>query len=200
MSAIQAEHETQTRILHSQKSALDNVITEIIALRSLGKPDPDVVEDTPEETSRPNTPAISQAVDMERSASVRTREESGELREDEENDGGDGGTSASTGALAGASVTAGADDDDEEEDMPLALTHSKLNATAKPFVPRSESTSSNSIPVVMVQAAEEDDIEMGELAEDPVEEVKGKRKPREEELEEGEASDLSSELSELPDD
>ena len=42
----------------------------------------------------------------------------------------------------------------------------------------------------------EDDIEMGEVEEEP----KSKRKAREEELEEGEASDESSELSEPPDD
>lgn len=44
----------------------------------------------------------------------------------------------------------------------------------------------------------EDDIEMGEVAEDH--KIKGKKKVREEELEEGEASDSSSELSDPPDD
>ncbi|TFK75759.1 hypothetical protein BDN72DRAFT_867525 [Pluteus cervinus] len=44
----------------------------------------------------------------------------------------------------------------------------------------------------------EDDIEMGEVEEEP--NTKGKKKVREEELEEGEASDGSSELSEPPDD
>jgi len=45
----------------------------------------------------------------------------------------------------------------------------------------------------------DDDIEMGELAEER-EPVRGKKKLRREDLEEGEASDESSELSELPDD
>ncbi|TFK28857.1 hypothetical protein FA15DRAFT_664937 [Coprinopsis marcescibilis] len=44
----------------------------------------------------------------------------------------------------------------------------------------------------------EDDIEMGEVEEEPRDKLK--KKPREEELEEGEASDESSELSEPPDD
>jgi THO complex subunit 7 len=46
------------------------------------------------------------------------------------------------------------------------------------------------------EGAVEDDIEMGEVEEEP----KSKKKAREEELEEGEASDESSELSEPPDD
>jgi len=45
----------------------------------------------------------------------------------------------------------------------------------------------------------DDDIEMGELAEER-EPLRGKKKPRREELEEGEASDESSELSDPPDD
>ncbi|KAJ6515731.1 Tho complex subunit 7-domain-containing protein [Mycena sanguinolenta] len=49
---------------------------------------------------------------------------------------------------------------------------------------------------VPVEAAPEDDIEMGEV-EEPEKSFKGKKK-REEELEEGEASDASSELSEPP--
>lgn len=44
----------------------------------------------------------------------------------------------------------------------------------------------------------EDDIEMGEVAEDH--KIKGKKKARNEELEEGEASDSSSALSDPPDD
>lgn len=44
----------------------------------------------------------------------------------------------------------------------------------------------------------EDDIEMGEVAEDH--KIKGKKKIRDEELEEGEASDSSSALSDPPDD
>jgi THO complex subunit 7 len=45
----------------------------------------------------------------------------------------------------------------------------------------------------------DDDIEMGELAEER-EPLRGKKKLRREELEEGEASDESSELSDPPDD
>lgn len=56
--------------------------------------------------------------------------------------------------------------------------------------------------VVPAEEAVEDDIEMGEVEEEPKNNSKGKKK-REEELEEGEASDASddsSELSEPPDD
>ena len=49
-----------------------------------------------------------------------------------------------------------------------------------------------------MEEGEEEDIEMGELAEEPKE--RAPKKVRDEELEEGEASDLSSELSEPPDD
>jgi len=45
----------------------------------------------------------------------------------------------------------------------------------------------------------DDDIEMGELAEER-EPLRGKKKLRREDLEEGEASDESSELSDPPDD
>jgi THO complex subunit 7 len=67
-----------------------------------------------------------------------------------------------------------------------AASHS-LNAAAKPFVPSKS-----------LSRGLEDDIEMGEVAEDP--KVKGKKKARDEELEEGEASDSSSALSDPPDD
>jgi len=49
----------------------------------------------------------------------------------------------------------------------------------------------------MIEETEENDIEMGEVEEDPKE--KNRKKSREE-LEEGEATDASSELSEPPDD
>lgn len=55
----------------------------------------------------------------------------------------------------------------------------------------------DSIPVINENAVEEDDIEMGEVEEEPKD--KNKKKSRED-LEEGEATDASSELSEPPDD
>ncbi|PPQ63422.1 hypothetical protein CVT24_004932 [Panaeolus cyanescens] len=50
------------------------------------------------------------------------------------------------------------------------------------------------------EVPEDPDIEMGEVEEDPKDKTSSKKKSREEELEEGEATDASSELSEPPDD
>jgi len=78
------------------------------------------------------------------------------------------------------------EDGEDNEAVLLSASHS-LNAAANPFVPRKS-----------LSRGLEDDIEMGEVAEDP--KVKGKKKARDEELEEGEASDSSSALSDPPDD
>ena len=72
-----------------------------------------------------------------------------------------------------------------EQVPPKATPLPPLNPGAKPFYPNRKRD-------------KEDDIEMGEVSEDP-KDMKGKRRLREE-LEEGEASDLSSELSDPPDD
>jgi THO complex subunit 7 len=74
----------------------------------------------------------------------------------------------------------GEGDKSSSDDMPL----STLNPKTKPFISNEE--------------LDEDDIEMGEVAEDP-KNFKGKKKARED-LEEGEASDSSSALSDPPDD
>ncbi|EMD40578.1 hypothetical protein CERSUDRAFT_111173 [Gelatoporia subvermispora B] len=182
MATIRAEHESQNRVVQSQKSALEGIISELASLRLMGKQDPT-------ELSRPESPAPElppevegEDVDMEAegSTSARTREESGELNEEHEE----------------------GENDRDSDDIPLAHT---LNAGARPFVPSTSRTStpvipmsgSNSpAPIPSVRVSDEDDIEMGELAEEP----KVKKKAREEELEEGEASDMSSELSDPPDD
>jgi THO complex subunit 7 len=77
--------------------------------------------------------------------------------------------------------------EDGDLEAGLLSASSSLNAAANPFVPRKS-----------LSRSLEDDIEMGEVAEDP--KVKGKKKARDEELEEGEASDSSSALSDPPDD
>ncbi|OCH88322.1 hypothetical protein OBBRIDRAFT_795374 [Obba rivulosa] len=182
MSTIRTEHESQNRIVQSQKSALDGVISELATLRLMGKQDPT-------EVSRPASPVPELSPDgdgdgediemeAEGSVSARTREESGELQEEREE----------------------GENDRDSDDIPLAHA---LNATARTFVPRGMSTPAvllsevnTPLPVPFVRISDEDDIEMGELAEEP----KVKKKPREEELEEGEASDMSSELSDPPDD
>ncbi|EPS92900.1 hypothetical protein FOMPIDRAFT_1026672, partial [Fomitopsis schrenkii] len=77
MAAIRSEHEHQTRTVVSQKTALDSVIVDLNSLRSMGKQDPT-------DLSRPSTPppdirAPDEDLDLDGSASVRTREETGEL-------------------------------------------------------------------------------------------------------------------------
>ncbi|KAI0638504.1 Tho complex subunit 7-domain-containing protein [Trametes polyzona] len=190
MAAIRAEHENQNRVLHAQKAALDTVIHDINVLRLMGK-------DTAEESTAP-TPAPEtqpgEDVEMESTPSGRTREESGELRED---------------ALSRAASTSGKgaeDAHDSDDDIPLS--RAVLNPAARAFLPKSRTNTpmaptARGTPSGHRKASEEDDIEMGEIGEEPNGELKdarGRRKAREEELEEGEASDESSELSDPPDD
>ena len=181
MSAIRAEHENQDRLLQAQKAALDVIIQDIGQLRLMGKETVD--ESTPPPESQPGD----EDVEMDGTASVRTREESGELKEDVEPSRHPSGKTA-------------ADGHESEDDVPLAKA--VLNPAARAFVPTSRTNTPNT-PVLRSTPAQltpnindEDDIEMGEI-EDP---RMAKKKAREEELEEGEASDESSELSEPPDD
>jgi len=180
MTAIRSEHDNQTRTLQAQKAALDVVLADLSALRLMGKQD--AAELSPLATPAPDLPAIEEDIEMDGSASIRTREESGELKEDKES---------------------GEDGKDSEDDIPLA--RKLLNPGARPFIPGNSgrstpvlrSSTARSTPVPVINVTDEDDIEMGEVAEEPKEKL---RKKREEELEEGEASDSSSELSEPPDD
>lgn len=159
IAAILSEHETQTRLVQAQKTALDTIISDIGSLRLLGK-DPDLQQpDTPGEDSQ------------------------------------------------------GPPDDETFSEGTL------LNPAAKPFTPSRLSTPSaaTSVPQrqllsknissdlsslvsspLLVPTKDDDDIEMGELAEEPGE-VKSQKKKVREELEEGEASDGSSTLSVDPD-
>ncbi|EIW82332.1 hypothetical protein CONPUDRAFT_164950 [Coniophora puteana RWD-64-598 SS2] len=149
MAAIHAEHETQDRIIRSQKAALDTVVLDLTSLRILGKD-----KDAP--LSQANSPAPTPAPDM-----LDT----------------DDGLSKGPG-----SIEAGELEDGNSVDTSL----SRLNPNAREFNLSQRGSSS----------ALGDDIEMGELAEDSVP-AKGKKK-RHEELEEGEASDSNSSLSDPP--
>ncbi|KAH9855030.1 Tho complex subunit 7-domain-containing protein [Lenzites betulinus] len=182
MAAIRAEHDNQNRVLHAQKAALDTVIHDINVLRLMGK-DEESGEPTPTPETQPGDD-----VEMDGTSSVRTREESGELRED--------GISRAASTIEKAAEEA----HDSDEDIPLSKV--VLNPAARAFLPKSR-TSSPLVPLsrtassAPLRAQEEEDIEMGEIGEEP---ARGRKKIREEELEEGEASDESSELSEPPDD
>ncbi|KAI0689234.1 Tho complex subunit 7-domain-containing protein [Cytidiella melzeri] len=183
--ATQAEHENQNNILHAQQLALEVVISSIQDLRIMGKQDADVTE-----TSRPGTPVpdSQQGEDDDVDMEPRQRAETGEIS-DEKEDLQDTKATASSASLSRI-----------------------LNPAVKAFLPQSSSPSTPLLrsnagtPLPMtdsqsrteLEEGEDDDIEMGELAEEPIEKLK--KKAREEELEEGEASDMSSELSEPPDD
>ncbi|CDO69920.1 hypothetical protein BN946_scf184568.g6 [Trametes cinnabarina] len=186
MAAIRSEHENQNRILHAQKAALDTVIRDINVLRLMGK-------DSAEDSSTAPTPAPEtqpgEDTEMDGTLSARTREESGELREDR------------TSPAPSAAGKVAEDAHESDEDIPLAKA--VLNPSARSFVPTSRTntpsmSASGSAPVIPSKSTE-DDIEMGEIGEEP-KDARGRRKNRLEELEEGEASDESSELSEPPDD
>ncbi|KAI0751104.1 Tho complex subunit 7-domain-containing protein [Daedaleopsis nitida] len=188
MAAIRAEHENQDRTLQAQKTALDAIVNDIGQLRLLGKQDA-----AEESTPAPETHPGDEDVDMEGSASVRTREESGELRED-----------GDTSRHPTGSTKATEDAHDSEDEIPLAQAIAVLNPAARSFVPSSPTGTPLSgargtptLPPTII--TDEDDIEMGEIGEEP-KDMRSKKKIREEELEEGEASDESSELSEPPDD
>ncbi|KAI0776140.1 Tho complex subunit 7-domain-containing protein [Trametes elegans] len=184
MATIRAEHENQNRTLHAQKDALDTVIRDINVLRLMGK---DAAEESTAPTPAPETQP-GEDVEMDGTPSVRTREETGELRED--------------AMFRAASNAAKAAEEVHESDEDIPLAKAVLNAGARSFVPLSRTNTpaippSRSTPSVPQKSLEEDDIEMGEIGEEP---TRARRKPRMEELEEGEASDESSELSEPPDD
>jgi len=252
MSAIRTEHFNQLRTAQSQRTKLDMIIGDLSELRLMGKQDVgfgssssmEPVEGD-DQDSRGNTLEPSTGVGLglslggeglggreEEDGDVEMgdegREESGELKEDGEED-----SKVEEGLFEG-------DDDgrvenpedgeeaeegeEDESDVPLSKTiHSRRS-----FLSHSQSQSRTSTPLppllshssarqVKEEGEEEEDIEMGELAEDPPsQEVRfsiggaggggggsgggqGKLKKMKEDLEEGEASDLSSELSELPD-
>ena len=190
MAAIRAEHENQNRTLQAQKAALDSVIQDISTLRLMGKQD--AAEDA---TPAPETQPAEEDVEMDGTASVRTREESGELKED---------APSSSRHPTGASGKTG-DGQESEDEVPLAKAI--LNPAARSFVPSGTRTSTPMMPVARgtptlptAKIPDEDDIEMGEIGEEPKDVKASSRKAREEEMEEGEATDESSELSEPPDD
>lgn len=218
MAAIRAEHENQYRTIQAQKTKLDIVVGDLQELRLLGKPELELHEGGDSgangaegeieagEASRGGTPAVPEegAIDTEMadatsSGKKREREETGELPEEEKEEGEEEeepATAANKNAV-----------DSDEDDVPLAKSLA-LNPGARPLVPRSSSSRPSTprpAPVTSLPSSlskredgEEEDIEMGEVSEEPKNGKKVKAEP--EELEEGEASDFSSELSDPPDD
>jgi len=206
MTAIRADQEAQSRHLQSQRASLVSIISDLGSLRLMTK-------DTEAEPSHPGTPdpeAATSEADVSRSspALVAPNEES-EREEGEEAEEGEAEEGETDEGQKGQK------DGQSSDDVPLSTT---LNPRAPVFVP-----SRNSAPAPVVQPPQltrshfnpagsappsivihdppnsDDDIEMGELAEER-EPLRGKKKLRREDLEEGEASDESSELSDPPDD
>jgi THO complex subunit 7 len=172
MEAIRAEHDTQNRTIQGQKAALDSIVADLGSLPFLGK-DRDIV-------SRIASPALTPAVESGMDFAEGNHE--GAIVESH-------GHSDNVSIMDAETGEIGEIDDDKvdtraemasSDDIPL----SSLNPAAKPFYPQGK-------------GEEDDDIEMGEVAEEK--NIKGKKKIREE-LEEGEASDSSSALSDPPDD
>jgi THO complex subunit 7 len=200
MAAIRADHEAQGRYLHSQRASLVSIISDLGSLRPISK-------DTEVEPSQPGTPdpdeSPSDVVVSRSSPTIAVVIEGSEKEEGEEAEEGE------------AEEERKRQEDGQSSDaVPLITT---LNPRAHIFVP-----SRNSAPVIQSrpiirsqfnatgsappsidphdsQSKTDDDIEMGELAEER-EPLRVKKKLRREELEEGEASDESSELSDPPDD
>ncbi|EKM59481.1 uncharacterized protein PHACADRAFT_114297 [Phanerochaete carnosa HHB-10118-sp] len=186
MAAIRAEHEEQTRVLRAQQSALDDVISHIRDLRLLANPDIDAIEQAQRGSPAPETQP---SEDTDVPSEPRTREETGEIQETPESD--------------------------KDTQAGGASSSKFLNPSAQPFVPGAttsriatpQTAAPTPTPSVDPRAEEQeegeadDDVEMGELAEEPGERPVTKKKVREE-LEEGEASDsdLDSELTQLSDD
>lgn len=174
MTEIQAEHDTQTRLVQAQKTSLATVIADLNSLRLMGKES---------DASRLASPAPGSADDAAMEATNSDDPMTGKPEREEGEEG--------EASMGGAIIK-------------------ELNPSAAPFTPSGSSGQlGNPTPRTPGKAVAtpsyvgspanlEDDIEMGEVSEGP-KDGKGKRKVREE-LEEGEASDLSSELSELPDD
>lgn len=170
MVAIRSEHDTQNRRVHAQKMALDGVISDLGAVNMMGK-------DKDTTSSRLASPMATPALESEEfDASMDNggRSYNGEDSPVELEESGEVEKEIGT---------------DEDSEAVLLSTSSSLNATAPPFMPLQSLSTREDL---------EDDIEMGEVAEDP--KVKGKKKIRDEELEEGEASDSSSALSDPPSD
>ena len=196
MAAIRADQEAQNRHLQSQRASLVSIISDLGSLRLMTK-------DTEAEPSHPGTPdpeAATSEADVPRlsPALVAVNDES-EREEGEEAEEGE----------AEGETEEGQKDGQSSDDVPLPTALNPLarllvlSRNSPPVVePPRFTMSAGSVPpsiVIRDPSNSDDDIEMGELAEERGP-LRGKKKLRREDLEEGEASDESSELSDPPDD
>ncbi|KAI9466947.1 Tho complex subunit 7-domain-containing protein [Lactarius psammicola] len=203
MAAIRADQEAQNRHLQSQRASLVSIISDLSSLRLMSK-------DTEVEPSHPGTPDLDAATsEMEMPGSppaITVVNEESSKEEGEEGEAEEGETEEGEKRQG---------DGQSSDDVPFSTT---LNPRARVFVPSRDSTPvvqpfrltrfhsdptgsapSSTPPCHPQPKSDDDDIEMGELAEER-EPLRVKKRPRREDLEEGEASDESSELSDPPDD
>lgn len=200
MAAIRADQEAQSRHLQSQRASLISIISDLGSLRLMTK-------DTEVEPSHPGTPdldATTSEMEVPRSPpaiavvseeSSKEEGEEGEAEEGETEEGekrqGDG--QSSDDIPLSATLDPRARVFGPSRDSGPVVQHSRLTRLhSNPIGSRPSST-----PPHRSRQKSDDDIEMGELAEEP---LRVKKRPRREDLEEGEASDESSELSDPPDD
>ena len=196
MAAIRADQEAQSRHLQTQRASLVSIISDLGSLKLMTK-------DSEAEPSHPGTPdpdAATSEADASRSslAVVAANEESdreeGEAEEVEkrQEDGQSSDDVPLSTALNSRAPATLSSRNSAPVIEPERLTRSHFNPTG---------SAPPSIVIHDPPSNSDDDIEMGELAEErePVREKK-KLRLRREDLEEGEASDESSELSDPPDD
>lgn len=182
--------------MQARKAALDQIVSSLEALRQMDKePEIQVVTDAP----------------MEITSGEGAGEEEGQQREDRENDRRD----------REREREARDREEDGEDGEENEVVEPTLNPAAKPFRPRTafdrlrDAEGGSSVPPSVPPSSpvpqkpedgeegeEHEDIEMGEVSEapsQPAASVNGRAKKRlKEDLEEGEASDGSSALTELP--
>jgi len=151
IAAIRAEHELQSRSIHNQKSALDSIISDLTALRFIGKDkEPPTASNSTRATPMP---------DLEPSLEAMTED-----------------------AMGGSTS--------------LSLQHRHEGLDEKDDGEEGQVVDSASPGQTDEGLSKEDDIEMGEVEEEP--RITKKSRVREE-LEEGEASDFGSDLTDPPD-
>ncbi|KAI9448102.1 Tho complex subunit 7-domain-containing protein [Lactarius indigo] len=187
MAAIRADQDAQSRHLQSQRASLVSIISDLSSLRLMTK-------DTEVEPSHPGTPDLDGAtseMEVPRSPpTIAVVNEESPKEEGEEGEAEEGETEEGEKRQGDGTRVFVPSRDSTPVVQPSRLTRLHFNPTG---------SAPPSTPPHRHQHKSDDDIEMGELAEEP-EPLRVKKRSRREDLEEGEASDESSELSDPPDD
>lgn len=200
MAAIRADQEAQSRHLQTQRASLVSIISDLGSLRLMtkdaetepshqGTPDPDAAT-SEADVSRSPPPVVVVNGESDREEGEEAEEGEAEESEKRHEDGQSSDDVALSRTLNSRARTTPPSRNSAPIIQPRQLAPLRFNPTG---------SAPPSIVTHDLPSNSDDDIEMGELAEER-EPSRGKRKLRREELEEGEASDESSELSDPPDD